>query len=209
MSVLDPFSHVLATVLAAAHDGLSALGADPTSGVTWALAIAAVVIAARAALLPLVLHGRARLGCLPLLLQVPVWLALYHLLDQVAAGTSVGAMTPTLVASLGAATLLGVPLADRGYLGIGPTHLVVVAGLALLAAGFGYVTQRYVAPPLVLTEGVPQAMATVQHWMPTVSAVSLLFAGGFVPVALLVYWVCNSGWTLGQSALLTRASTAR
>ena len=55
-----------------------------------------------------------------MLIQLPIWLSLYHLLADVAGGASVGAMTPELVASLGAATLLGVPLAERGYLGAGP-----------------------------------------------------------------------------------------
>ena len=79
-------------------------------------------------------HGMSRLGFLPLLVQMPIWLALYHLLAEPPAGASVGAMSPELVASSGAATLLGVPLAERGYLGAGWTHLAVVAGLAGTAA---------------------------------------------------------------------------
>ena len=249
MSVLDPLSHALAAVVVTAHDGLTTLGADPGSGATWVLAVAAVVVLVRLALLPLVAQGvrqahaaaRARpqlralaeryrgrtdpaslrrmreerkviaaehrlsaLGCLPLLVQLPIVLALYHLLSQVAAGTPVGPMTPGLVASLGAATLLGVPLADRGYVGLGPAHLTVVAGLALLAAGLSYVTQRYVVAPNTLTDGVPQALASAQQLLPAVSAVSLLVAGGVVPVALVAYWVCNSTWTLAQSAVITR-----
>ena len=249
MSVLDPLSHALAVVVVSVHSALTALGADPAAGATWVLAIAAVVVIVRLALLPLVAQGvrqahaaaRARpqlkalaeryrgrtdpaslrrmreerkviaaehrlsaLGCLPLLVQLPVVLALYHLLAQVAAGTPLGLMTPELVASLGAAALLGVPLAGRGYFGLGPAHLTVVAGLALLAAGLSYVTQRYVVAPNTLTDGVPQALAGAQQHLPAVSAVSLLVAGGVVPVALLTYWVCNSTWTLAQSAVITR-----
>ena len=57
MSVLDPFSHALAAVVATAHAGLTSLGADPSSGATWLLCIAAVVVAVRLALLPLAVHG--------------------------------------------------------------------------------------------------------------------------------------------------------
>jgi len=149
-------------------------------------------------------HGVPRLGCLPMLIQLPIWLALYHLLADVAAGSSVGAMTPELVASLGAATLLGVPLAERGYLGAGPTHLAVVAGLALAAAALSFVTQRYLIAPNSSTDGLPEAVVTAQQLMPLVSALGLLVAGGVVPVALLCYWVCNSTWTLGQSAIIWR-----
>lgn len=249
MSVLDPISHALAATIAATHDGLTLLGADPDAGLTWLLCIAAVVVAVRVALLPLVVHGvrlahasaRAkphlqdlaqryrgrkdsesvrqlmderrriaaehgvsRWGWLPLLVQVPIWLALYHLLADVAGGAAVGAMGPGLVASLGAATLLGVPLAERGYLGAGTTHLVVVAGVALIAAALTYVTQRYFVAPTTSLNDLPEAVARTYQLMPVLSALGLLVAAGVVPVALLFYWVCSSTWTLGQSAVVWR-----
>jgi YidC/Oxa1 family membrane protein insertase len=249
MSLLEPLSHALAAVIAAAHAGLTSVGAEPTAGVTWVLCIAAVVVTVRTALLPVVVHGvrlahasaRARphlaeltkryrgktdaesvrrmmeerrritgehgvprLGCLPMLLQLPIWLALYHLVSDVAAGVPVGAMSPELVASLGTATLMGVPLADRGYLGAGPAHVAVVAGMACLAAALSFVTQRYLVAPNLVTDGMPEAMATAQQMMPMLSALGLLVAGGVVPVALLAYWVCNSTWTLAQSAVVWR-----
>ena len=249
MSLLDPLSHALAALVAAAHHALASIGADPAAGSTWLLCIAVVVAAVRLALLPLVVHGvrlahasarlrpdlqdlarryknrtdadsvrrhleerrriaaehgAPRLGCLPLLVQLPIWLALYHLLADVATGASVGAMTPELVASLTAATVLGVPLADRGYLGAGGAHLVVVAGLALAAAAISFVTQKYLVAPNTVTDGLPEAMAQAQQWMPALSAAGLLVAGGFVPVALLAYWLCSSLWTMGQSAIVRR-----
>lgn len=247
MSLLDPLSHALAALVAAAHVGLTYLGADPTAGTTWLLCIAAVVVAVRVALLPLVAHGvrvaqasaRARphlqdlamrsrnrknpesvrrlmeerrritaehgmprLGCLPMLMQLPIWMAFYHLLADVAAGVPVGAMSPELVGSLGAATLLGVPLAERGYLGAGAAHLSVVAGMAVVAAALAYVTQRYLVAPNTVTDGLPEAVTRAQQLMPALSALGLIVAGGVVPVALLAYWVCNSVWTLGQSAVI-------
>ena len=249
MSLLDPVKHALSTILAAAHDGLAALGSPPDSALTWVIGIASLVVLVRLALLPFVVHGvrqahaaaRARphlegitdryrgrtdadsirrhleerrvvstehgvsrLGCLPVLVQLPVWLALYHLVSDVASGTAVGAMGPDLVSSFGAATVLGVSLAGRGYLGAGGGHLAVVAGLALTAALLSYVTQRYVVAPNTVLDGMPEAMVTAQRMMPAMSAVGLLVAGGVVPVALLVYWVCGSTWTLGQSAVIAR-----
>ena len=249
MSFLDPLSHALAALVAAAHVALTSLGVNPTSGTTWLLCIAAIVVVVRVALLPLVVHGvrlahataRARpqmqdlvkryrnrkdpdsvrkhmeerrriaaehgmprLGCLPLLIQLPIWLALYHLLADVAAGVPVGAMNLELVASLTAATVLGVPLAERGYLGAGVPHLAVVAGLAVVAAALAYVTQKYLVAPNTITDGLPEAVASAQQMMPALSALGLIVAGGFVPVALLAYWVCNSVWTMGQSWVIWR-----
>jgi YidC/Oxa1 family membrane protein insertase len=246
-------SHALAVVVAAAHSGLTSLGADAASGTTWLLCIAAVVAVVRIALLPLAVHGvrtahaaararpqlqaltrrhrdrnrnrkepdavraflderrriaaehgMSRLGFLPLLVQVPIWLALYHLLAAVAGGVPVGAMDAGLVASLGAATLLGVPLAERGYLGAGWTHLAVVAGLGCTAAVLAYVTQRYLVAPNTVLADLPDAAVRMHQLMPVISALGVAVAGGFVPVALLLYWVCNAVWTLGQSAVVWR-----
>lgn len=249
MSLLDPISHALAAVVAAAHDALTHLGADPDAGTTWVLCIAAVVAVVRIALLPLVVrgvrqahaaararpqlrelgqryrnrtdpaslrafleerrriaaeHGMARWGVLPLLAQLPIWMALYHLVAKAAAGSPVGPLDAGLVASLGAAGLLGVSLSDRGYLGACWSHPAVVAGLAATAALLSFVTQRYLVAPNTVLDDVPEAMLRAQQWLPVLSAAGLVVAGGVVPVALLVYWVCSSGWTLVQSAVVWR-----
>lgn len=149
-------------------------------------------------------HGVSRLGCLPVLLQLPVWFALYHLVADVAAGAAVGAMGPVLVSSFGAASILGVSLAGHGYLGSGGAHLAVVAGLAVTAAALSYVTQRFVVASNTSLEGMPEAMVAAQRIVPVMSAGGMLLAGGVVPVALLVYWVCSSTWTLGQAAAIAR-----
>lgn len=249
MSVLDPLTHALAAALAAAHAGLTELGAHPAAGSTWLLSIAAVVVVVRLALLPLAVHGvrlahataRARpqlqklaqrykgrtdadsvralmaerrrlsaehgvsrLGCLPLLAQVPIWLALYRLISEAAAGHAVGAMSLALVTSLSGAAVLGVRLAESGYVGAGLPHLAVVAGLAVTAAALSYVTQKYLVLPNTVTEAMPEAMVQVQHLMPALSALGMIVVAGVAPVGLLAYWVCNALWTLGQSAVIWR-----
>ena len=249
MSVLDPLSHALAAVMAAAHAGLTALGADPASGATWVLCIAAVVAVVRVGLLPLAIYGvrqahaaararrdlqalakryrgrkdpgslrafaqerrriaaehhLSRWGVVLILMQLPIWFALYRLVADVATGAPVGAMQAGLVVSLSTATVMGVPLAERGYVGAGWTHVAVVSGLAVTAALISYITQKYlVAPNTVLTD-VPEVMTKVHQLMPAISALGLVVAAGAVPVALLIYWVCNSAWTLGQSAIVWR-----
>ncbi|TWG98151.1 YidC/Oxa1 family membrane protein insertase [Nocardioides sp. J9] len=148
-------------------------------------------------------HGVSRLGCLPTLALVPIWMALYHLLARVADGTAVGALTPALVASFGSASLLGVPLAAHGYDGSG-LHVAVVAGLAGAAAVISFVTQRFLVAPTTPTDGMPEAMLTAQRVTPVLSAGGLLLAGGVVPVALLAYWVLSGLWTCGQAAVVWR-----
>lgn len=246
MSVLDPISHALAAVVWAAHSTLTALGLDPSSGSTWLLSVAAVVVAVRLALLPFVVHGvkqahasararpamralteryrgrrdkdsmralmeerrrisaehgLSRWGCLPMLVQLPIWFALYHLLSDAAAGQPVGAMDSGLVASFAGATVFGVQLAARGFAGSG---VGVVLVLAVTAAALNYVTQRYLVAPNTVRDGMPDAMLRAQELVPLLSAGGMLLAAGAVPVALLTYWVFSATWTLGQSAVVWR-----
>lgn len=248
MSLLEPFRLALAAVVAGVHSGLEALGADPASGLTWCLAIAAVVIVVRGALLPITVHGvrnahaaararphlkalaekyrgrtdqeairaqmaarreisaehgMSRLGCLPLLLQIPIWIALYHLLRDAAAGRATGLLDGAQVSSLQQASIGGVPLTDHGYLGAGTAHLLIVVGLAGAAAALGFVTQRvWVAQNS--SADVPEQMAQAQRMVPFLTSGGLLLAGGVVPVALLVYWVCGAVWTFTQSWVVWR-----
>ena len=149
-------------------------------------------------------HKVSPLGCLPLLIQLPFWFALYRLIAQVADGNSVGAMSIGLVASLGGATVLGVRLAEHGYLGGGLSHLFLVAGLAGTAAGLSYLTQKLFVGPNLVPAAMQDPLAHAQQLLPAISVLSLLLVAGVVPVALLAYWVCNGVWTLGQSAVVWR-----
>lgn len=149
-------------------------------------------------------HGVSRLGCLPVLLQLPVWFALYHLVSDVAAGSTVGAMDASQVRLFDAARLFGVGLSDSGFLDHSGSHLSVVLTLGGLAAAVSFITQRFFVLPNTTTEGMPEAMQQATRVMPTVSALGLLAAGAFVPVGLLVYWVLSQAWTLVQSFVAWR-----
>lgn len=148
-------------------------------------------------------HGVSRWGCLPLLLQLPVWIGLYHLLSDVAAGDQVGAMGADLVSSVATATVLGVPLVAHGYVG-GAAHVAVVAVLAGTAATLSFVTQRFLVAPNQVLDGLPEAVVRAQSLVPALAAAGMVLAAGAVPVALLVYWVVNATWTAGQAAVVRR-----
>ncbi|MEU6138394.1 membrane protein insertase YidC [Nocardioides sp. NPDC047086] len=251
MSVLAPLSHALAAVLAGAHHVLSFAG----DNASWLLAIAAVVVLVRLALLPLTIrgvrtahasararpqlqaltkkyqkkqtskgsasqadmmammeerrkineeHGVPRFAMLAAFAQLPIFLALYHLLSDVSRSNSVGAMSDSLVASLGKATFLGAPLTGHGYLSGDTSHLVITLGLAATAAAVSYLSQRMWVLPNMVRADMPESMIRMQELMPVISAGGMLLAGSSVPLALLVYWVISGLWTAGQAAVIHR-----
>jgi YidC/Oxa1 family membrane protein insertase len=149
-------------------------------------------------------HGLSRLGCLPLLVQVPIWISLYHLLRNAANGRGVGLLDAQQVGDLGRAMLAGTRLTDHGYFGDGGAHVLVVLGLAGATAALGFVTQRYLVAANSPTGDLPQAMASAQQIVPFVSAGGILLAGHVVPVALVFYWLCGAIWTFTQCAVVWR-----
>ena len=72
------------------------------------------------------------------------------------------------------------------------------------AAALAFVTQKFLVAPNTVVADLPEAMAKLQHLTPAIAALGVAVAGGVVPVALLVYWVCNAVWTLGQAAVVWR-----
>lgn len=150
-------------------------------------------------------HGMSALGCLPLLLQLPILFALYRVLSDVAGGLSVGAMDAALVASAGSASLFGVRLAER----IGPDWLAnpgevaVIGGIALVAAALAYATQRWLVLPNTILTGLPETFVDAHKLMPIANGAGVLLAAAVVPAGLLLYWLVANVLTLAQQAVIT------
>ncbi|WP_226345446.1 membrane protein insertase YidC [Agilicoccus flavus] len=152
-------------------------------------------------------HGAGGLGCLPLLLQIPVMFALYRVLLAVSHHESVGAMTPDLVRLADAARLGGVSLGDTvtaALAGGRPGTLAAMAALVVAAAALTYVTQRFFVLPGLNLADAPESMAAVQRMLPAVSALGIVVGAGAVPAGILVYWVATNAWSLAQQAGINR-----
>ncbi len=151
-------------------------------------------------------HGVSRWSVAPALLQLPLVYALYRVVSDLTAGHAVGALDAGLVASASAASVAGLHLTSRigQTLQQGPSAVVVLVGLAVLAAALSFTTQRWFTLPLMDLSAQPASLGAVQHLMPWLAAGGVLVAAAYVPVGLLVYWVFNNAWTFGQQALIWR-----
>lgn len=141
-------------------------------------------------------------GCLPALLQAPVFLALLHVLRRIAPGADgLYTWSDDLTRQAAAAEVFGAPLSSSLTAG-GPLSgwlvaLVLMAAMSLTS----FLTQRQVQRRSGPVEG---PAATVQrvllYGMP-----AGLFATGFLfPVGVLLYWTASNLWTLGQQVHLLR-----
>jgi len=249
LSVLSPFTHAVAAVLATAHHALVAAGADPASGLTWVAALVALVVVVRLALIPLVVrqvrlthataraqpaldaistayagrtdpeslrrrleetravqaeHGVGAFASLPLLLQVPVLLALYRVLADLGTGVAVPGAGAELSSSAHAARLAGVSLGTNLVHAPGGSGAAVIATVVLATALVSYLTSRYLVRVNLTPAATEGPMALVTRFVPTATVVGILVSGTTLPLGVLLYWLIGALWTGGQQAAVNR-----
>ncbi|MCW0213759.1 MAG: membrane protein insertase YidC [Pseudonocardia sp.] len=178
-------------------------------------------------------HGVSPLGgCLPMLLQLPVFIGLLHVLryfnrpgltfEQNAAIPNY-VFSPELVRSFLEARLFGAPLSayvampqnlldSFGGAAVERWHVYVVAvPLMLLAAIATHFTARWSVRQQqagLAGNDNPQAaqMAGFMKYTPWIFPLGAIIGGLFFqfPIAILVYWLTNNGWTFAQQHLIGR-----
>jgi YidC/Oxa1 family membrane protein insertase len=154
-------------------------------------------------------------SCLPLLLQIPIFLALFRVLDGAARGIPRGhwlVVNPDLLTSLNQATIFGARISDTflkvGFAnGITSVHVVTLV-LIIAMTGTLFITQlqlmRKNMPPEALTGPFAQQQKIMLYVFPLVFAI-----GGInFPVGVLIYWFTSNLWTMGQQFYVIRRNPA-
>ncbi|WP_448062186.1 membrane protein insertase YidC [Cellulomonas hominis] len=155
-------------------------------------------------------HGAGLLGCLPMLLQAPVFYALFQVLRTVSQDHEVGLLGQDLVDRANSATFLGAHLADTVLTAQSGAGRVVAALVVLAAAVATLVSQRRqqrLNTP-VAAPGDPSdpgdAMATTTRRLVYLGPVTLLLSGLWLPLGVLAYWLVSNVWALAQQLMVIR-----
>ena len=165
-------------------------------------------------------------GCLPMFLQIPVFIGLFHVLRHLS--NSVGlcenliqnhgnprlslyGFTPAQTCSAAQAKLLGAPLAASLHdstakiiqLGGSPSATrTVTLVLVVISAAATFYTQRLV---MSRATTVPTGnAATVQKLMQVFIPISVLFSGFIFPLGVLLYWFTSNTWTMAQQLYVNK-----
>jgi YidC/Oxa1 family membrane protein insertase len=147
-------------------------------------------------------------GCLPMLLQIPVFIGLFHVLRSFAPGhTENYGFDAQGVQSYIDANLFGArlsnfitqPQAALEALGADRTAVIIVSiPLMILASILTHLTARHsVARQNPESAGTPQT-AIMNKLTMYVFPLGVLLFGFFFPIGLLFYWLANNFWTLMQ-----------
>jgi YidC/Oxa1 family membrane protein insertase len=151
-------------------------------------------------------------SCLPLLLQMPIFLSLFYVLNSVSHGNALGYFfetNPQLVTSLQQATLFGAPISSTflPFTAFGPTQWVALT-LIVLMTGILFVTQlqltRKNMPPEALTGPMAQQQKMMLYMFPAIYAIG----GVSIPIGVLIYWLTSNLWTMGQQYILIHNNPA-
>ena len=149
-------------------------------------------------------------SCLPILLQMPIFLALFRLIDQAAKNPEDerGVMTAELNRQFGDATFLGAKISDT-FIGTDMLSVRVLAAvLVVLMTVTTFLTQRQLMsknmPADALTGPYAQQQKMLLYILPLVFAV-----GGIAfPIGVIFYWTTSNIWTMGQQFYVIRNNPA-
>ncbi|MGI8614135.1 MAG: membrane protein insertase YidC [Nocardioidaceae bacterium] len=151
-------------------------------------------------------------SCLPLLLQAPIFLTLFRLINHAANGEAKGILTQEQASSIRDATLVGAKIADRFtdfWQGSSSWHVgALTAFLVLAMTATTFTTQRQLMrknmPAAALSGQYAQQQKLLLYVLPVVFAV-----GGIAfPVGVLLYWTSSNLWTMGQQFYVIRNNPA-
>ena len=166
-------------------------------------------------------------GCLPMFLQIPIFISLFHVLRHLSNSVkycppgqtgytghllSLYTFSPTETCNAAQAKLFGAPLAASLHdsstvihdtLGgdVTATRVVTIV-LVIISAAATYVTQLLVMSRATTTP--TGTAATVQKLMKVFIPISVLFSGFIFPLGVLLYWFTSNTWTLLQQMYINR-----
>lgn len=154
-------------------------------------------------------HGTNPLSsCMPILLQSPIFFALFRVLNGISKHKTVGPLNLELVMQADKATLFGAPLSDTFmHANAGSTKLLTVVLIVLMSLTT-FTTQRQLMrknmPESALTGQFAQQQKILLYVLPLVFAVS----GINFPIGVLLYWLTTNLWSMGQQFYVIRRMPA-
>jgi YidC/Oxa1 family membrane protein insertase len=149
-------------------------------------------------------------SCLPILLQMPIFLALFRILDQAARNpeTKRGLMTPELNEQLRSAVFAGGKISDTFLNADGVEVRVLAAVLVLAMTLTTFLTQRQLMSKNMPADALSGPYAQQQKMLLYVLPVVFAVGGIAFPVGVLFYWTTSNLWTMGQQFYVIRNNPA-
>lgn len=141
-------------------------------------------------------------SCFPLLLQMPITIGLFQVLNSASHGQAKGyffEQNPDLVKSMMESSLFGAKLAGTAFpfVPFGATQILALLLVAAMTAIL-FVTQLQLMSKNMPPEAMTGPLAQQQKMMLYLFPFMYIFMGMSIPIGVLLYWTTSNLWTLGQ-----------
>ena len=164
-------------------------------------------------------HGNPLLGCLPIFAQIPLFFALFHVLNGITPKSTNGVLdfhanhglTYDQAKTIGSAKVFGVPLAAAFRSSANVLH-TLTAGNATAVKGVALVLIIVMCATTYLTQKqiqgrngpVDPSMRAQQKMMLYLAPGMLAISGFIFPIGVLFYWLTTNLWSMGQQFFVLR-----
>lgn len=146
-------------------------------------------------------------SCLPILVQAPIFFALFRVLNLrlKESGENIGLLTDELRSQASEATIFGASLSEAfNTPGSSASVKIVAAVLIVAMVATSFLTQRQLTrknmPQSALEGPMARQQQIIMYAMPFVFVIS----GPIFPIGVLIYWTTTNVWTMGQQFYVIR-----
>ncbi|QDG61780.1 MULTISPECIES: membrane protein insertase YidC [unclassified Pseudarthrobacter] len=149
-------------------------------------------------------------ACLPMLIQMPFFFALFQVLSGISQakdqGAGIGAMSHEQVVEFDASSIFGAPLsAALLHGGAGNTAVVVLSIVMILAmTASQFITQKQIMAKNMSEEAMASPFMRQQKMMLYILPIVFGVGGINFPIGVLIYWTTTNLWTMGQQFFVIR-----
>ncbi len=148
-------------------------------------------------------------SCLPILLQAPVFFALFQVLRGIGHKSfSVWPFTESLRLQASNAKIFGSPLSES-FMGTHATATkILTVVLIVLMSATVFTTQRQLMTKNMPASAMDNPLAQQQKILLYVMPLIFAFSGVNFPIGVLIYWLTTNLWTMGQQFYVIRRMPA-
>jgi len=149
-------------------------------------------------------------SCLPLILQMPIFLALFRLIDHAAKHPDEkrALLTSDLATKFANAELFGAKISDS-FTSTDLTEVRILAGVLVVAmTATTFLTQRQLMSKNMPADAMTGPYAQQQKMLLYVLPVVFAVGGIAFPIGVLFYWTTSNLWTMCQQFYVIRSNPA-
>ena len=145
-------------------------------------------------------------SCLPIILQAPIFFALFHVLNGIGKDPPQGKgfLTDTMAKQAAEATIFGAPISDK-FLGAETlTVQIVTAVMIVLMSATTFLTQKQLMSKNMPADAMNNPFAQQQKILLYVFPLVFAVSGVNFPIGVLLYWLTTNLWSMGQQFYVIR-----